>query len=106
MQDRAGRKPTELSGGQPPRVAIARALVGEPAIVPADEPTGALDPRIGEEIMQLFNRLNVEERIAVIVITHDPGIARQCARQTRMHEGVLYEEAPRPARAGSHWPRN
>ena len=97
MQDRADHKPSELSGGQQQRVAIARALVGEPAIVLADEPTGALDPRIGEEIMQLFIRLNVEERITVIIITHDPGIARRCARQTRMREGMLYEEAPRPA---------
>ena len=96
MQDRADHKPTELSGGQQQRVAIARALVGEPAIVLADEPTGALDSRIGEEIMQLFIRLNMEERITVVIITHDPGIARQCARQTRMREGVLYEEAPRP----------
>ena len=91
MQDRADHKPTELSGGQQQRVAIARALVGEPAIVLADEPTGALDARIGEEIMQLFIRLNVEERITVIIITHDPGVARQCVRQTRMREGVLYE---------------
>ena len=58
---------------------------------------GAPDPRIGEEIIQLFIRLNTEERIAVIIITHDPQIARQCARRTRMREGTLYEEAPRPA---------
>ena len=97
MKDRADHKPSELSGGQQQRVAIARALVGEPAIILADEPTGALDPRIGEEIMQLFIRLNSEDQITVIIITHDSGVARQCARQTRMHEGMLYEETPRPA---------
>ena len=92
MGDRAGHKPSELSGGQQQRVAIARALVGEPAIVLADEPTGALDPRIGEEIMRLFHRLNAEERATVIIITHDPAVARQCARQTRIRDGVLRED--------------
>ena len=92
MHDRAGHKPNELSGGQQQRVAIARALVGAPALVLADEPTGALDPRIGQEIMQLFIRLNAEERLTVIVITHDPAIAQQCARRTRIHDGVLHEE--------------
>ena len=91
MGDRADHKPNELSGGQQQRVAIARALVGEPAIVLADEPTGALDPRIGEEIMRLFLRLNAEERLTFVVITHDPAIARQCARRTRIQDGVLYE---------------
>ena len=93
MHDRAGHKPNELSGGQQQRVAIARALVGAPALVLADEPTGALDPRIGQEIMQLFIRLNAEERLTVIVITHDPAIAQQCARRTRIHDGVLHEES-------------
>ena len=92
MGDRAGHKPNELSGGQQQRVAIARALVGEPAIVLADEPTGALDPRIGEEIMRLFLRLNAEERLTFVVITHDPAIAHQCARRTRIQDGVLHEE--------------
>ena len=93
MHDRAGHKPNELSGGQQQRVAIARALVGAPALVLADEPTGALDPRIGQEIMQLFIRLNAEERLTVIVITHDPAIAQQCTRRTRIHDGVLHEES-------------
>ena len=93
MQERADHKPNELSGGQQQRVAIARALVGEPAIILADEPTGSLDPRMGEEIMQLFYDLNAEEGMTIIIVTHDPNIARQCTRRTRMGNGVLLEEA-------------
>ena len=98
MGDRVDHKPDELSGGQQQRVAIARALVGEPAIVLADEPTGALDPAIGNEIMDLFVELNEREGTTLIVITHDPDVARRCARRTRIHAGVLSEEAS-PARA-------
>ena len=94
MADRLGHKPDELSGGQQQRVAIARALVGEPAIVLADEPTGALDPATGNDIMDLFVRLNGEEGTTLIVITHDPEIAGRCARQTRIGDGVLREQAP------------
>ena len=97
LRERAGHKPSELSGGQQQRVAIARALVGEPALVLADEPTGALDPDIGEEIMRLFIRLNEEERMTVIIITHDPAVARRCRRRTRMRDGMLSEEARPPA---------
>ena len=95
MGDRAGHKPNELSGGQQQRVAIARALVGEPAIVLADEPTGALDPAIGNDIMDLFVELNEEERTTIIVITHDPGVAGRCARRTHIGDGVLREESSR-----------
>ncbi len=95
MQDRSAHKPSELSGGQQQRVAIARALVGEPSILLADEPTGALDPRIGQEILQIFLRLNAEDGLTVIVITHDRAIAQQCTRRTRISDGVLHEEAPR-----------
>ena len=94
MAERSGHRPSELSGGQQQRVAIARALVGEPALVLADEPTGALDPRIGQEIMQLFRELNADERLTVVIITHDPKIARQCTRRTRILDGVLQEEPP------------
>ena len=97
LGERADHRPSELSGGQQQRVAIARALVGEPAIVLADEPTGALDPAIGEEIMRLFLRLNEEERITVVMITHDPAVARQCRRRFRMRDGILAEDAPAPA---------
>ena len=93
MADRAGHRPNELSGGQQQRVAIARALVGEPAIVLADEPTGALDPATGNDIMDLFAELNREEGTTLIVITHDAEVARRCARRTRIVEGMLREEA-------------
>ena len=93
MADRAGHKPNELSGGQQQRVAIARALAGEPAIVLADEPTGALDPDTGNDIMNLFGELNGEEGTTLIVITHDPEVALRCLRRTRIEEGALREEA-------------
>ena len=92
MADRADHRPNELSGGQQQRVAIARALVGEPAIVLADEPTGALDPDTGNDIMSLFAELN-GDGTTLIVITHDPEVARRCARRTHIGDGELHEEA-------------
>ena len=98
MGERANHRPNELSGGQQQRVAIARALVGEPAIVLADEPTGALDADTGREIMQMFIDLNATERRTFVIITHDREVARQCRRRTRILDGVLHEE---PASAGA-----
>jgi len=92
MEHRQHHRPTELSGGEQQRVAIARAFVGNPSIILADEPTGALDTRVGQEIMNLFLRLNEEEGVTVIIITHDPGIARQCKRAVRMTDGLLRDE--------------
>jgi putative ABC transport system ATP-binding protein len=89
MLDRENHRPTELSGGQQQRVAIARAIVGKPAIILADEPTGALDEKVGQEIMDLFIRLNREESITVFVITHDMSIARQCNGYVRMRDGGI-----------------
>ena len=104
MGDRAGHRPDELSGGQQQRVAIARALVGEPAIVLADEPTGALDPDTGNDIMDLFVELNREEGTTLVVITHDREVARRCARRTRIENGALREEAAgRAARRVTPW---
>ena len=91
MGERGAYLPNQLSGGQQQRVAIARALVGTPSIVLADEPTGALDPQIGEQIMQLFCGLNAEEGLTMIIITHDPRVARQCGRWTRIEQGILSE---------------
>jgi putative ABC transport system ATP-binding protein len=91
MADRAHHKPTELSGGQQQRVAIARAFVGRPSIIMGDEPTGALDTQVGQEIMNLFIQLNKEEGVTVMLITHDPGIAKQCNRVVRMKDGVVQE---------------
>ena len=89
MGERAGHLPSELSGGQQQRVAIARALVGQPSLILADEPTGALDTRVGGEIMALFKQLNRSDGITVVIITHDPGIARQCDRVLTMKDGAL-----------------
>ncbi len=83
------RKPSELSGGQQQRVAIARAIVGKPLALFCDEPTGALDTRVGQEIMDLFIGLNGEDRITVVIITHDPHVAAQCGRQVVMKDGLL-----------------
>jgi len=94
MADRADHRPNELSGGQCQRVAIARALVGKPRLILADEPTGALDPRVGNEIMQLFLDLNQREGITIVIITHDPSIAEQCKRTVIMQDGKLHEAIP------------
>ena len=92
MDDCAERRPNELSGGQQQRVAIARALVGEPDIILADEPTGALDAGTGREIMQLLIRLNVERQLTIVIVTHDLAVDRLCARRTRIRDGVLHEQ--------------
>ncbi|MCY3597093.1 MAG: ABC transporter ATP-binding protein [Rhodospirillales bacterium] len=95
MGDRLEHRPDQLSGGQKQRVAIARALVGGPALLLADEPTGALDGDTAGETMGLLLELNTEQGVTVLIITHDPAVARRCARQMRIDDGRLREEAPR-----------
>ncbi|MCJ2165250.1 ABC transporter ATP-binding protein [Pseudodesulfovibrio sp. S3] len=89
MSDREDHRPGELSGGQQQRVAIARALCGSPSLILADEPTGALDTVTSSEIMELFLSLNADEGITVIIITHDPGLARLCGRSVLMQDGLV-----------------
>lgn len=90
LKDRAGHMPTQLSGGQQQRVAIARALAGNPSILLADEPTGALDTKTSAEIMQLMKGLN-ELGHTIIIITHDLSIAKQVKRMVRIQDGQLFE---------------
>lgn len=91
LDDRARHRPTELSGGQQQRVAIARALAGNPPILLADEPTGALDSKTGAEVMNLMKDLNKQGH-TIILITHDLDIARQAKRIIRIHDGRILEE--------------
>ena len=90
LGDRVNFRPTQLSGGQKQRVAIARAMVNHPKILLADEPTGALDSKSGEQIMELFDSLN-EEGVTIVMITHDPKIAAKAKRIIRIIDGEIYE---------------
>src|SRR5262245_34957974 len=87
LADRAGHHPNQLSGGQQQRVAIARALLNNPAILLADEPTGNLDSRTSIEIMEIFQRLNAERGITIVLITHEPQVAEYGSRIIRFTDG-------------------
>jgi len=93
LGDRMDHEPSQLSGGQQQRVAIARALVNHPPLLFADEPTGNLDSKTSEEILQMFQDLNDKDAITIILVTHDAGVASHAKRIIRMRDGLIEEEA-------------
>jgi putative ABC transport system ATP-binding protein len=102
LGERLQHRPSELSGGQQQRVAIARALVTSPSIIMADEPTGNLDSKAGAEVMHIFQQLNEEQGITVILVTHEPDIAEHCRRVVHIYDGGILCDEPvlTPRRAG------
>jgi len=97
LADRLDHHPSQLSGGQQQRVAIARALINRPPMLFADEPTGNLDSKTSEEVLQMFERLNTEDHITIIMVTHDPKVAVHANRVIRMDDGVIRNDAPSAA---------
>ena len=95
LGSRESHRPSELSGGQQQRVAIARALINRPPVLLADEPTGALDSKTGEEILALFKQLQADDH-TVVLITHDPEVAAHADRCFVMHDGELHLQEPAP----------
>jgi len=89
LTDKSGNKPTELSGGQQQRVAVARSLANDPKIILADEPTGNLDSATGKMILSLLTRLNKEEGRTLIIVTHDPSIAKSASKTIKIQDGNI-----------------
>ncbi len=94
LGNRMTHKPTQLSGGQQQRVAIARAIVGKPTIILADEPTGALDTKTSQDVMELFRKLNEERGITIAFVTHEPDVAAWTRRIVSMRDGQIISDVP------------
>lgn len=94
LTERANHRPNQLSGGQQQRVAIARSLINNPRIILADEPTGALDSRTSIEIMAIFQRLNREQDISIILVTHEPNISKYAERMITFKDGRIVSDQP------------
>ena len=94
LGDRLNHHPNELSGGEQQRVAIARALVNEPSLILADEPTGNLDSVAGQEVMRIFQELNEQHGITIMLVTHEQDIAQHTRRIIRLHDGIVVSDAP------------
>lgn len=92
LSDRIKHKPNEMSGGEKQRVAIARALVKSPPLILADEPTGNLDSHSGDEVMSIIDRLNKENKITLIIVTHDTRIAQHCRRVIHFMDGAIVKD--------------
>jgi ABC-type lipoprotein export system ATPase subunit len=93
LGDRMDHEPSQLSGGQQQRVAVARSMVNNPPLIFADEPTGNLDSRTSEETLEMFQKLNREAGLTIIIVTHDPGVARHAQRVIHIRDGLIENDA-------------
>ncbi len=105
LASRARHRPSQLSGGEQQRVAIARALVANPALILADEPTGALDTKTSADLMEMFVRLNAERGMTIVVVTHEPEVAAYARRIIRMRDGLVISDGPTDGAAATISPQ-